>query len=352
MREASFYTPVEGGKIQCLLCPHACRIPVGGKGVCGVRENRNGVLFTLVYGRVIAEHVDPIEKKPLFHFLPGTLSYSIATVGCNFRCKHCQNADISQYPRMMEEAREIEEDEEKVEKEELPGKQRTPEEIVVAAIYTKCSSIAYTYTEPTIFMEYALDVAKIAKESGLKNVFVSNGYTTKRALKEAIAYIDAFNIDLKAFSDEFYQEICGAHLQPVLDTLSFLKENKKWVEVTTLLIPGFNDNKEELEQLVSFIADELGTETPWHVSRFHPDYQRLDVPPTPLKKIEEAIAIGKKAGLKYIYAGNVWHTENENTFCPNCKRPLIIREGFSIIENRVKDGECPYCHEPIAGVWG
>jgi len=305
--------------------------------VCGVRENREGVLYSLVYGKVIAAHVDPIEKKPLFHYLPGTDAFSIATVGCNFRCRHCQNADISQRPK---------------EGGEIVGREMPPEEVVDAAAKANCASISYTYTEPTVFMEYAVDTLKLAKEKGIGSCFVSNGYTTTQAFDEAGVLPDADNVDLKAYSEKFYQEVCGARLEPVLETLKYLVKKKVWVEVTTLIIPGYNDSVGELRQIAEFISGELGDFVPWHVSRFHPDYKLKDAPATPLETLHEAYRIGKDVGLKFVYSGNTPHEESENTFCPDCGALVIERYGFSAIKNNLSDGKCPECTTKIEGIWG
>ena len=293
MHEALLYEKLDKKKVRCNACNHRCVIAQGKRGICGVRENQDGTLYSLVYGKIIAEHIDPIEKKPLYHFMPGTFSLSIATVGCNFRCLHCQNADISQISK------------ERPEDVEILGENLSPEKIVKHALDNKCPSISYTYTEPTIFVEFALDCMRLAKEEGLRNVWVSNGYMTKETLDLIGEYLDAANIDLKAFTEEFYQEVCGAKLKPVLENLIEIKKRRIWLEVTTLIIPGKNDSEKELKQIAEFIKKELGDDTPWHVSRFFPYYKMNDVPPTPIEKIYQAVEIGKKAGLKYVYPGNV-----------------------------------------------
>jgi pyruvate formate lyase activating enzyme len=295
MKEALFYTKLDGQRIKCDLCNQSCRIDPGKRGLCGVRENRKGALYSLNYGRVIAANVDPIEKKPLYRFLPGTKTFSIASVGCNFRCSHCQNADISQASK---EGRFFE-------RQEIPGEDMTPEQIVQQARALGCPSISYTYTEPTIFFEYALDCMKLANREGLKNIWVSNGYTSTPALEMAKPYLDAVNIDLKFFRNETYIKICGAMLQPVLDNLIWYKKNDIWLEVTTLIIPTLNDSKEDLEGIAGFIKTELGADTPWHVSAFYPTYKLTDKPPTPPETVLLAQKLGKKASLKYVYTGNV-----------------------------------------------
>jgi len=292
-------------------------------------------LFSLVYGRLVARSVDPIEKKPLFQFLPGSLSYSIATVGCNFRCANCQNFDISQLPN---------------EREVVIGRETPPEDVVSAAKQNNCKSIAYTYTEPTIFFEYALDVAKLAKKEGLKNVFVTNGYITDEALRKIAQYLDAANIDLKSFSDTFYRNNCGARLQPVLDSIKLCKSLGIWVELTTLIIPTLNDSEDEVQKIAGFIKTEVGADTPWHLTGFRPMYKLLDIPCTPVATLRKARQLGLEAGLKYVYEGNVPGENGENTYCPNCGKNLIQRFGYSIQQNKIKESKCSYCGTKIDGV--
>jgi len=334
-REAMLYGKLDGNDVRCHLCAHRCRIKPADRGICGVRENRDSALFSLVYGRVIAENVDPIEKKPLFHVLPGSKSFSIATVGCNFRCTFCQNHDISQAPR---------------ETGSIFGRESTPEEMVEKARKTGSKTIAYTYTEPTIYFEFAYDTAKMAHEKGLKNVFVTNGFMTEEAIEAISPCLHAVNVDLKAFTDDFYRKHCGARLQPVLDSLKKMKSLGIWVEVTTLLIPTLNDSNEELRQIAEFIHS-LGAETPWHISRFHPRYRMDDLPPTPVASIHRAAEIGKAAGLKYVYSGNVPGDEGENTFCSHCKELLIDRYGFYIERINLKGTRCPRCETPLDGIF-
>jgi pyruvate formate lyase activating enzyme len=336
--EAYLYEPLEDKKVKCNLCSHRCIIKEGRRGICGVRENRSGMLLTLVYGKAIARHVDPIEKKPLFHFLPGTLSYSIATVGCNLRCRFCQNADIAQMPADHKGV--------------IMGDTVTPQEVVAAADKSGCRSISYTYTEPTVFFELAYDTAQIAHERGIRNVFVTNGYMTAEALEMIEPYLDAANVDLKAFSNRYYKELCGAKLKHVQETLKRMKALGIFVEVTTLIVPGLNDDKDELQDLAAFIAKDLGTDTPWHISRFHPTYKLTDRPPTPVKTLTMAREIGLEAGLKYVYTGNVPGNSGENTFCPACGEIVIERWGFQVGSLRIKDGKCSQCGAKIDGVWG
>jgi len=329
MKEAMFYQKLEGDRVRCDLCNHRCVISQGKRGICRVRENRDGLLYSLVYGKVAASNVDPIEKKPLFHFYPGSTAYSIATVGCNFHCLHCQNWTISQ-----------------VENGEIVGKETTPGRIVRNAIDNRCQSIAYTYTEPTIFYEYAYDVAEIAHEKGLKNLFITNGYISEEALKEISLYLHAANIDLKSMSDSFYRNICGGKLQPVLDNIKLYHNLSIWIEVTTLIIPGYNDDSNELKNIAEFIR-KIDASIPWHVTRFYPAYKLSDIPPTSLETLRKAVEIGKKAGLEYVYQGNV--REGENTYCPRCGGLLIKRDGFNTVVNKIKNGTCPYCGKHIAG---
>ena len=334
--EASLYQPLDGGKVHCRLCAHGCDIKPGRRGICAVRQNDNGVLNTLVYGKVIARNVDPIEKKPLFHYYPGSRSYSIATVGCNFKCRFCQNADIAQLPNDRDGM--------------ILGEDTAPADIVADAVRQRCRSIAYTYTEPTVYFEYALETAILAKVQGLGNLFVTNGYMSHEALETVAPYLDAANVDLKAFSDKFYRTQCGARLEPVKETLRGMKALGIWVEVTTLLIPGLNDDPEELGRLAAFIDQDLGPDTPWHISRFHPTYKLTDRPITPLASLKIAADIGRQAGLRYVYMGNVPGDNGESTICPRCGTVLIDRRGFQIVHNRIAENECPDCYFSIAGV--
>lgn len=334
--EAYLYEIVGDGKVKCALCRHRCLIQEGRRGICGVRENRAGVLHTLVFGKLIARHIDPIEKKPLYHFLPGSRSYSIATVGCNFKCRYCQNADIAQMP----------EDHQGL----IVGDPCTPQEVVDAALKGGCRSIAYTYTEPTVFFEFAYETAKLAHAEGLKNVFVTNGYMTDEALEMIRPYLDAANVDLKAFNETYYREVCGAKLTYVLKTLKQMKSSGVFVEVTTLIVPGLNDDTGELEKLAAFLVADLGPETPWHISRFHPTYKLTDRPPTPLETLLKARDIGLKAGLRYVYTGNVPGEDGENTLCYKCGRIVIERWGFQIRSTALEEGRCRYCQTVIDGV--
>jgi pyruvate formate lyase activating enzyme len=333
MTEARLYRKEEEKKVQCYLCSQHCLIKEGKRGICGVRENRDGTLYSLVYGKPIATHVDPIEKKPLFHFYPGSHSFSVATAGCNFRCRFCQNADISQAADMKT----------------LPGAAMGPEEVVRAALQTGCQSISYTYTEPTIFFEYAQDMAVLAEDKGLKNIFVTNGFMTAEMLEAIYPHLHAANVDLKSFSDDFYRKQCGARLAPILENLVKMKKQDIWVEITTLIIPTLNDSDEELRELAGFIVRELGPETPWHISRFHPTYKLLDLPVTPIKTLQKAWSTGKEAGLHYVYTGNVPGDSAEKTYCHHCGSLLLDRYGFSILKNNLQKGSCPQCHTVLSG---
>jgi pyruvate formate lyase activating enzyme len=329
------YSSLENKRVSCDLCRHRCEIAPSKYGICGVRQNRDGKLYTFAYGEVIAAHVDPIEKKPLYHFLPGTKSFSVATMGCNFRCPFCQNWQISQAGKR---------------KGESEGSQKySPQDIMRTAEKYGCRSISYTYTEPTIFFEYAYDTALLAKKDGLFNVFVTNGYMSPEALKTIHPYLDACNVDLKSFSDEFYREMCGAHLQPVLDSIQLMKELNIWVEITTLVIPGQNDSQDELTRIAQFIV-ELDPDIPWHVSRFHPDYKFTDTPATPMETMRQALVTGKRQGLRHIYIGNILG-ESEATVCPKCGRTLIRRQGFYLTENVLANSKCPDCGTLISGVF-
>jgi len=334
--EALLYEKLDSNKVKCNLCSHRCIIKDGARGICGVRENTSGTLETLVYQNVIARHVDPIEKKPLFHVSPGSLSYSIATVGCNLKCRFCQNSEIAQFPAENRMS--------------VPGANITPEEIVEDALRHGCKSISYTYTEPTVYFELALKTAALATKKGLKNVFVTNGYMTPDAIKMIAPFLDAANVDLKAFKNDFYKTLCSAGIEPVKEALIHMKSNGIFIEVTTLLIPGLNDQADELEQLASFIATSLGKETPWHISRFHPAYRLTDRGPTPVQSIVGARRIGFKAGLRYVYTGNIIGEEGESTFCYNCKKCLIDRYGYTIKKNIIHNSRCPFCGSVIDGI--
>jgi pyruvate formate lyase activating enzyme len=334
MKEAMFYERESGGQVRCGLCRFRCLIRDGARGICAVRENRGGTLYSLVYGKLCAEHVDPIEKKPLFHVMPGSRSYSIATAGCNFHCRHCQNYTISQVDRNAP----------------IPGAEQTPQEIVQRAMDSSCRSISYTYTEPTIFYEFAYDTARLAREAGLKNIFVTNGYISREALATIAPFLDAANIDLKGFSEGFYRDVVHARLSEVLDSIIEYRKQGIWLELTTLIIPGLNDSEAELQGIASFIVANLGIDTPWHVSQFYPTYKLLDIPRTPVATLRKAREIGLAAGLRYVYEGNVPGEGGENTCCPSCSSVLIRRYGYVIETDRISNGACPDCGAAIAGV--
>ncbi|MBN2455875.1 MAG: AmmeMemoRadiSam system radical SAM enzyme [Sedimentisphaerales bacterium] len=335
LKRAVLWEPQDGQKVRCKLCNWRCLLDEGKTGICAVRKNIGGVLYSLNYDKVCSANADPIEKKPLFHFQPGSRSFSIATMGCNFQCVFCQNWQISQAA---------------IEDGQIDGQAISPEQIVVAAVQSNCKSIAYTYTEPTIFMELCNDCGRLAKERGLTNVFVSNGYETTEAIDFAKDWLDGINIDLKSFSENYYKRLCKASLHPVLDTIRYIaNETDIWMEITTLLVPGENDSEQELKQLADFIVNKAGPDVPWHISRFVPQYKYTDSVPTPMETLEKAYNIGINAGLHYVYLGNVPGTKTESTFCYNCKKVLIKRTGYTIRENIINQDKCPYCGTDIAG---
>jgi pyruvate formate lyase activating enzyme len=334
IKEAMLYEKLDNKFVHCCLCAHQCKISPSKFGICGVRQNRDGVLYTLVYGEAIASHIDPIEKKPLYHFFPGSGAFSIATIGCNFKCGFCQNWQISQISKRDGSI--------------SGGYELMPEKVVKQAKRNNCLSISYTYTEPTIFFEYAYDTAKLAKEAGLYNNFVTNGYMSKEALDTIRPYLDAANVDLKSFNEDYYKKNCRAHLSPVLDSIAHMKKLNIWVEVTTLIVPGENDSEEELNAIAKFIAN-LGKDIPWHISRFHPNYQFTDYPPTSIDTLKKAKQIGNSHGLRYIYLGNV--LEGSDTYCPNCNELLVSRTYFYVEKFNIKEGRCPSCATEIDGIW-
>ena len=334
MREVLLYEAMGNKSLRCKTCRHYCLIPEGSYGFCGVRKNISGRLFVENYGKVIATACDPIEKKPLYHFMPDSLSFSIASAGCNFRCKFCQNYEISQ-PRYWRS---------------LQAQEFSPAEVVSAAFEYNCRSIAYTYSEPTVFLEFALDTAYKAKEKGLKNVFVSNGFMSPQAIEKLLPVLDAVNIDLKSFSEDFYRNICAGELKGVLESIEEFKKNNVWVEVTTLIIPGYNDSREELVKIARFISG-LDKNIPWHISRFYPAYKMHKAKPTPLETLKSAYNTGKEQGLNYIYIGNINSELGQNTFCPQCGRLLIERQGYSVTKNLLSEGKCSFCGAVISGLW-
>jgi pyruvate formate lyase activating enzyme len=329
-----YFTPLEGGEIQCDLCPHRCRVAKGKRGICRVRENRDGKYYSLVYGNPCAVHLDPIEKKPFSHVLPGTTSFSLATAGCNFQCKFCQNWEISQaFP------------------EDIFSFEVSPELMVNRAKEIGARSIAYTYVEPTIFYEYMSDIGILAKKAGLLNVTHSNGFINPGPLKNLCKVLDAANIDLKGFTENFYRELCSGELNPVLETLKTIKKEKVHLEITNLIIPTKNDEISALKEMCLWIRKELGPDTPLHFSRFYPLYKLKTLPPTPVSTLEKAREAAASAGLEYVYVGNIPGHAAENTFCPKCKKMVIQRTGYMVGEINLKDGKCKYCGKPIPGIW-
>ncbi len=332
MLKALLFKTSKNQEVDCKLCNHFCHISKNETGFCAVRKNINGELYSLNYNRLIARNVDPIEKKPFFHFLPGSLTYSIATLGCNFHCSNCQNWQISQLPRI-----------EKLDS-KFPGELITSSEIIADAQRNNCLSIAYTYTEPTIFLETALPIMKLAHQNKLKNVWVSNGFMSKECLDTIIPYLDAINIDLKFFLDEKYKRITSGSLQVILDNLIFLKKNDIFIEITTLLIPGETNDRKQLKDIADFIVKKLGSNTPWHISKFSPEisFKLLSSEATSDQELEEAYQIGKDAGLKYVYLGNVVTDDRENTYCPQCGTLNISRSGY-LVSRSDKNGLCQNC---------
>ncbi len=335
LKKAMLWHSDQDGKVKCDLCNHRCMIADGAVGLCRVRENINGTLYSLNYHSVVAANADYIEKKPLFHFQPGSMSFSIACPGCNFQCDFCQNWQISQA---------------QIEHNRLPGQSLPPEIIVREALAQNCKSIAYTYTEPTIFMELCDDTARLAKQHNLTNVFVSNGYMTREAIDTVTDWLDGINVDLKSFSDDYYRKLCKSKLQPVLNTIEYIAKNTDiWMEITTLVLPEENDSDDELKAIADFIVEKAGPNVPWHISRFYPQYKHNSSYPTPVETIEKAYKIGKDAGLQYVYPGNMPGAKTETTFCHNCDKPLLQRSGFHLLANHIKDSRCPYCNEQIPG---
>ncbi|HDQ40086.1 MAG TPA: AmmeMemoRadiSam system radical SAM enzyme [Desulfonatronum sp.] len=333
--EALLWKPLKDGKVQCRLCAHFCVIVPGERGLCGVRENRDGRLMTLVRDKVAALNLDPVEKKPLYHFFPGTKTLSLGTMGCNLSCTFCQNAGLSQSPRQGKAIR---------------GDRISGAQIVALAQQAHAASISYTYSEPTIFFELVAETARLALKEGLRNIIVSNGFQSPECLEAWGELIHAANIDLKAFRERFYHEQCGARLKPVLENLKAIRGLGWWLEVTTLVIPGLNDDPAELRDMAGFIAQELGPDTPWHLSRFHPDHVLLDRPPTPQATLEMAWDIGKQAGLRYVYLGNIVSAhDGENTFCPDCGAVLLKRMGFAVRNVGLRDGDCSHCGKTLPG---
>ncbi|OHB69644.1 MAG: AmmeMemoRadiSam system radical SAM enzyme [Planctomycetes bacterium RBG_16_41_13] len=334
VEEARHYKKLEDTRVQCVLCPRECTIAELERGYCGVRENRNGTYYTLVHSRVCVLNADPIEKKPLFHFLPGTRAYSIATAGCNVECKFCQNWQISQYrPEQTDSIR------------------LTPEDVMNEAKSGRCKTIAYTYSEPVVFYEYMYDTAKLTGKNGLNNVMISNGYIQEKPLRELCQYLSAVKIDLKSFTEKFYKDVCAGELKPVLQTLKTLKDIGIWFEIVVLIIPTLNDSEAEFREMCKWVKNELGPEVPIHFTRFQPTFRIKNLPPTPVKTLENARKIALDAGLLFPYVGNVPGHNGENTYCPHCQHILIRRAGYRILENHIKDNKCKDCETVIPGIW-
>lgn len=334
IREARYYTKLSDNKVRCLLCPRTCLVTEGKRGYCRVRENRNGIYHTLVYGRLCAINNDPIEKKPLFHFLPGTTALSVATVGCNIHCKFCQNWNISQ-----------------ARPESVDFQYYSPENLARLAKQVGSPTIAYTYTEPTVFTEYIYDTAVAARKLGIRNVIISNGFINEQPLRDLCQVVDAIKIDFKAYSDNFYQNVTDGLLQPVLDSLIRVKQSGTWLEMVNLIIPTQNDDPTLLREMCQWILTNLGTDVPIHFTRFHPQYRMQNLPATPIKTLETAHQTAQDSHLKYAYIGNVPGHRAENTYCPNCQKLLLERSGYTITTNNLNRGRCRFCGTSIPGIW-
>jgi pyruvate formate lyase activating enzyme len=333
-KEAYYYEKLDDQSVKCTLCPHECVLGVNDRGFCRVRVYKDKKLYTLVYGNPCSWHIDPIEKKPLYHFLPMTGAFSIATAGCNFRCLNCQNWEISQFRP-----------------EDTVNEDVMPENIVYAALISRCSSIAYTYSEPSIFYEYMLDTSKLAKRHGLRNLWITNGYLNPEPLRELCKYIHAANVDLKFFSNELYRKVTAGTLEPVLETLRILKKEGVWFEVTNLMVPTYSDDLDKVREMCRWLYENIGPDYPIHFSRFHPEYKLTHLPPTPVKILEQARKIAMEEGIKYAYIGNVPGHPGESTYCPNDGGLVIERRGYSVRYVNFKNGRCSKCGEKIAGVW-
>jgi pyruvate formate lyase activating enzyme len=332
--EALFYEKLDDRTVRCFLCPRRCVVPAGGRGYCRVRENRGGTYYTLVYNRPVAVNRDPIEKKPFFHVYPASKAFSIATVGCNIHCKFCQNWDISQ-----------------ARPEDIPAALRTPQDIAAAAAAAQAKTIAYTYSEPTIFYEYMADCARAGRERGVESVVVSNGFIGAEAQKALFPLVKAIKVDLKAFTQKFYGEVCDGFLQPVLDGLKRIVAAGTWCEIVVLLIPTLNDNADDLRRMAEWVVKELGPDVPVHFTRYHPMYKMRNIPPTPSETLLLARQIALAAGIHYVYTGNLPGLEGQDTFCPQCKRKVLQRYGYSVPENHIRAGKCEFCGATIAGIW-
>jgi len=333
-REALYYEKIDEETVKCVLCPHECVLRDGQRSFCRVREPKNGKLYTLVYELACACHVDPIEKKPIYHMLPGSSSFSIATAGCNSRCKYCQNWQISQSPP-----------------EDTQNTVLSCKKIISLAKENQCRSIAYTYSEPIIFYEYAFDTASLARTENIKNVLVTAGYINPEPLKALCKHIDACHVDLKAYNDVYLRDVCSQRLKPVLETLRIMKEEGVWLEIVNLIVPTLNDNMDMIREMCVWIKGNLGKDTPLHFSRFWPLYKLKDLPPTPLETLIQARSIAIKEGLNYVYIGNVENPESGHTYCPNCKKIVVKRMGYSITEYNILNSSCKFCGYKIAGIW-
>lgn len=334
MIKAELFETLGRNRVRCQLCAHQCRLPEGATGICRVRRNISGVLYSLNSDRVVAMHMDPIEKKPLYHFQPGSSTFSIAAMGCNFSCRFCQNHSIS----MVDDERGI------------TGENVSPEQLVQQALKSRAASISYTYTEPTVFFELMLETARLAHRHGIKNVMVTNGFMSARALSLLGPFLDAANIDLKAFNETFYKTHCSARLQPVLETIAAMRAEGIWLEITTLLIPGLNDDEDEIKRLISFLLKQ-DAGMPWHVSRFYPHYQMQHIPQTAQNSIQTILALGSGMGLKYLYGGNMTSDRWSDTLCPRCGEKLIRRQGHHARVVAMQSGNCGFCGQAIPGIW-
>lgn len=334
MKEALLYKKTDNSRVQCELCSHQCQLNEGQTGICNVRKNLKGTLYSLNYDKVTAIHSDPIEKKPLYHFLPASQSFSVAAMGCNFKCKFCQNHSISMVP----------------DEHHIMGEAISPQQLIDTAWRYNSESISYTYTEPTIYFELMFETAVLAKERGIKNVMVTNGFMSRQALDKIAPYMDGVNVDLKAFTEEFYRKYSGARLAPVLETITAMKDKNIWIELTTLVIPGLNSNMKEIKDLIQFIV-RLDPDIPWHVSRFFPQYQLTNHDVTPVETMDEILETAREMGLKYLYGGNISSNRWSHTQCPNCQTTLIKRSGYHSQVTGIQSGSCKKCREPIAGIW-
>jgi len=333
MKEALYYRKLKDKKVQCNLCPHFCVIENGEVGKCRVRQNVDGRLMSLVYGRPCSIAIDPIEKKPFYHFMPGQTALGIATAGCNFSCLNCQNADISQ-----------------AEPENVPSQKISALEVIHKAKKFDTKIISYTYTEPTIFYEYMFDIARLARKQKIKNTAVTNGFINELPLKKICKLLDGINVDLKSIDDKFYKKVCGGRVNPVLESLKIIKQEGVWMEITNLIIPGLNDDLYSIRKLISWIINNLGYDVPIHFTAFFPTYKLLNTSPTPMNILKKARKIALNAGANYVYTGNIHDDEGNNTYCPNCKKPIIIRDGYKVVQNKLKKGKCG-CGGTVAGVW-